>query len=516
MTRSLLIKLRRRLLAQAFAHAFAWSFLVMAGLFTCVVGFGPRLAAGSQVVLAVGATLLAALGAAIWTIWRQPSLQEVAAKLDRAAATHDRLSTALAFEAAPPDRSLFHQAALAECQKFLSGFDGRRWTPWQMPRALPWLCVPVLAFGLLQFLDKPATGPLKGEADPAALAAAERLEEMARKLEEKRKDSPDMKKVAEAIKKSAAQLRTEAEGQSPDKAMLRELSAIEDLLKAAQQGNDMEALAATLAQMDQAKAAAEAAEALKQRDAASAAAKLEELGKRLAEESASQNGEKQLQQLEKAMAGAAQKLGEQSPLGAAASKASAAGKRRDGAGAQQAMEQMSEALRQANSNRSGQGQKSQESKELAAMIQALREMKSGQGGKPGDESGSGDGQKTLVISPSGKGNGQGEPMPGMGDSASGQPGSERDEGTKASPYGAESAPPAAAEMQTQIQGLLGEGESLNALIPAKPGEEPAKTGYKALYEAAAPAAEDALEKENIPLGSRLFVKRYFESIRPKQ
>ena len=30
----------------------------------------------------------------------------------------------------------------------------------------------------------------------------------------------------------------------------------------------------------------------------------------------------------------------------------------------------------------------------------------------------------------------------------------------------------------------------------------------------APAAQDALLQEEIPLGSRFFIKRYFESIRP--
>jgi hypothetical protein len=32
----------------------------------------------------------------------------------------------------------------------------------------------------------------------------------------------------------------------------------------------------------------------------------------------------------------------------------------------------------------------------------------------------------------------------------------------------------------------------------------------------APAAQDAVEQENIPLGSRLYIRRYFESIRPAE
>ena len=40
--------------------------------------------------------------------------------------------------------------------------------------------------------------------------------------------------------------------------------------------------------------------------------------------------------------------------------------------------------------------------------------------------------------------------------------------------------------------------------------------YKEIYDAMAPAAEDAAQQENIPLGSRFFIRRYFESIRPKE
>ena len=40
--------------------------------------------------------------------------------------------------------------------------------------------------------------------------------------------------------------------------------------------------------------------------------------------------------------------------------------------------------------------------------------------------------------------------------------------------------------------------------------------YKNLYDAMAPAAQDAVLQENIPLGSRFLIKRYFEAIRPKE
>ena len=40
--------------------------------------------------------------------------------------------------------------------------------------------------------------------------------------------------------------------------------------------------------------------------------------------------------------------------------------------------------------------------------------------------------------------------------------------------------------------------------------------YAAEERAKAAAAQDAVLQEDIPLGSRFFIKRYFESIRPKE
>ena len=54
------------------------------------------------------------------------------------------------------------------------------------------------------------------------------------------------------------------------------------------------------------------------------------------------------------------------------------------------------------------------------------------------------------------------------------------------------------------------------MLPTAGDKSKAARRYKELYNAMAPAAENAVEQENIPLGSRFFIKRYFESIRPKE
>ena len=68
-----------------------------------------------------------------------------------------------------------------------------------------------------------------------------------------------------------------------------------------------------------------------------------------------------------------------------------------------------------------------------------------------------------------------------------------------------------------LQGEIGDGASLVQLFRAAGGDDPqARRAYRSAYQVAAPAALDAVNQENIPAGSRLLVRRYFESIRPKE
>ena len=61
-----------------------------------------------------------------------------------------------------------------------------------------------------------------------------------------------------------------------------------------------------------------------------------------------------------------------------------------------------------------------------------------------------------------------------------------------------------------------EGETLQQMLPTTGDTSRSNRRYKELYGAMAPAAQDAVVQENIPLGSRFLIKRYFESIRPAE
>jgi hypothetical protein len=119
----------------------------------------------------------------------------------------------------------------------------------------------------------------------------------------------------------------------------------------------------------------------------------------------------------------------------------------------------------------------------------------------------------------------GEPRPGDEKSAGsalddappgGAPGSENDLGRgkeisqEAEPV---QQPPGSEDF---IAGETGEGASLFELFHAAGNDDPrARRAYHSAYQAAAPAALEAVSQEQIPPGSRLLVRRYFEAIRPR-
>ena len=515
MIRSLLIQLRRRLLLQAALDAYAEGALGASGLLLAAAAVY-RLSWNALTPWSFGVLGLAAAWTVIrvWSRW--PTLPQVAAFFDRRAGTHDRLATALAF-AEPP--TPIHAAALAECEDYLRRhFDGRRCTPWSIPKALPWLTVPIISIALLQFL--PHTGPQSALAiarapDPVAIRTATELEAMARHIEAKpqEKRPSDLQKVAEALKRSASRLREEAGGETSAKATLRELSSIEEMLRAAREGNALETLGDALSKTAIGK---EAGEALKKHDP-KAADKLEELGKRLVE---GRNNDQKLKQLEKAMASAAAQLGDHSGLGSAAGQAASAARSGNAAGTGQALQKMGQSVREMRDS-GGNGGGGGSSREMQGMISKLQEMKAGrEGGTPQPQSGGEGGEKSShagqVVVESGKNpKERGQQAIGvMG--RQGKPGSELDLGTKKTPFGA--LPPGNSTQpgkKIQLAGTQGEGESLRAMIATVPGAEPARAGYKPLYDAARSAAEDALVDESVPIGSILFVKRYFDAIKPK-
>ena len=97
-----------------------------------------------------------------------------------------------------------------------------------------------------------------------------------------------------------------------------------------------------------------------------------------------------------------------------------------------------------------------------------------------------------------------------------EPASEVYTGTTDSPFGKDRHEPGKEAQAKQLSGRLGDGETLQQSLTSAGDQSKSRRGYKDLYEAMAPAAQDAVQQENIPLGSRFFIKRYFEAIRPRE
>jgi hypothetical protein len=225
------------------------------------------------------------------------------------------------------------------------------------------------------------------------------------------------------------------------------------------------------------------------------------------------------EQTEKQIQQAMQRLGDQRRLSEALQKFAEQAKKQAGNGMteqamqqlRQMMEQMSKQGQQGNPD-SGQQQRQMT---LQEMIAALESMKFGEGGaNQGSESQDVPNGPQVSIDSFGSTNPQGQPQLGNANQPSGRPGSERDFGTTETPFGGKS------EEQEKggelaLKGRLGQGETLSMMMPSAADNSKAARRYKELVEAAAASAEDAVAQEDIPLGSRFLVKKYFESIRPK-
>ena len=462
----------------------------------------------------LAAPLLAAGAAFVVTMLRRVELREVAAIVDRLGGTHDRSLTALAFAETP---TAFQQLAAAECRTFLAKKNLARLIPVQLPPATRYLLVPVITLALLQWeahLAAEGRAREKEAAQKQIQPTAQQLEKLAREIEKTLDPAKDaeLKKLAEQLKKSAEQLRAQDNGaEEAAKAALRELSQLEQMLRQMQQApasaspEEMKQLAEDLAKNEATKAAAEAMQA---GDLAQAAKELEEAARQPTKEEA-----------EKAIREALDRLAKQRELSREMQQLAQQLQQQSGEGAsKQALEKLAQMLKKMGGQKDSSGKPGQQpsAEQLKQLMAALENMKFGEPQNPGEEpKAPGDGQGQLTMQSFSKPNADGN-APDGSQIPSGQPGSKRDTGTTETPFGKKAGEPAEKGKDESLKGRLNEGESLSQMLPTSGDTSKSGRRYKELYEAMAPFAEEAVVQENIPLGSRFLIKRYFESIRPKE
>jgi chemotaxis protein histidine kinase CheA len=519
---------RRRMALQTFLGALARGALGAAGVIVvaaaCFRWRLERFPLGGWSIAAVAVAL--AFAAAI--TWRgRKTLPAVAGIIDRLGRTHDRFLTALAFSSGPAPHGM-QALAVRECADFVRQGHFDRLARLRWPREAAWLLAPLITVALLQwdarvtFTEKTAeTADARAEVEDTA----KKLEELARQTREANAQTPsdELKKMAERLKQGAEQLRAQASTpEDAAKAAMRELSALEQLAQEMQKspaGASPEEMKKLAEALEKNAATKDAAEALKSGDLQKAAAELEKAEQKLAEQKDARTDQEVRQELEKAL----QRLAEQKQLSEALQKLAQQMQRADaqqGGHGSEAMKQLAQLLRQMPQ---GQGEPQQgnsggkSSQTLQSLLAALQNMKYGEGGKEGapkPRQGQGSGS---VAMQSFAGQTQAQ-IPGQGDPnlPSGHPGSERDEGTTDSVFGKDRQEAGKEAQAKQLAGRLGEGESMQQFIPSASDSSKSNRRYKELYHAMAPAAEDAVLQENIPLGSRFFIKRYFEAIRPQE
>ena len=420
----------------------------------------PQVQASLPVIATISISIAIALAGALWR-WR--SLRLVARELDVRARTKDRFLTALDLPSSK--ESLLSEAARRETSRFASrlqvGDHLRPKLPW---RNALWLLLPLVALGLIEGLKEWRAGQIAPE-----LTSARQLLERAREVAERRAEvDKEFNKISEKLKEAEQEL---AESSEPLREALRTLGELEERLSRSSELSSAErsALADAVAQNHAELASdlragrnAEAARTIAQLDPAELAKALEQAARHLESRRLRELASEESQMV-------------QVQLGVMLNAAGEFGKQ-DG---------------------------------RRQFVATLREMKAGL------TSAAHDGQKGAGFNPSQRGE-KSPPSAAEQSQPAGAPGSELDVGRGAD-LGEEAEPLVAQEgSEDFLQGEIGDGASLVQLFRAAGGDDPrARRAYRSAYQVAAPAALDAVNQENIPAGSRLLVRRYFESIRPK-
>lgn len=514
----------------AFVAIFTWKWA--AGSLRMRVEWLPALAV-FVLLPCFGAGIFAGMATALF---RPPSLSDAARAADRFFKTRDRFVSGLEF-ANRKEPSEFERLAISECAAFAR--ENKCVVPVAVPQELRWAVVPAVMIALISWdaiRNDAAREELIAQATLETGGTAKSLDALAEKIAKKNGESEEARKLAGELRKAAEQLRAEArEGRDGAKAALRELSRLEELVKEMRRGyaatpEELGALAAALAGHEKTKDAAAdmqrgdfAEAARKLQDAAPDAESAEQIAKRLEEamEHLAQKNEQLSKQLEnlRENARASATSGERGEL------------------LKQLAQTLDELQKQgkagvAKDGKTGNGSQPQPGKpagremtddDLKRMLGALQNLKNSDGppdgeGEPqpgGDEAGDGE---IRISNFGGKNPGgtqlgtdeNGEQFP------TGQPGDGKDEkGTTKDPFGKESAV-AKSGKESEISGRLAAGESLSTMIPSAAGaDEKSKRRYRELYNAASAEAEDSVVQESIPLGARFLIKRYFESIKPR-
>jgi thermostable 8-oxoguanine DNA glycosylase len=433
----------------------------------------------------------------IVAIFRAPwSIRQTACWLDSVADTKSRFATILALRDqgfAGPWRS----ALLSECVKFAETFDPRKWTRPGMPQNWWMATAPWVGLLLLNFQDRVP----KDERDPDGVLAqtSTRLEQMAVKSAGAVQD-PQLRKLIDEMRKIAEQLReTRLPHSEAKRHAFEQLAKLDEILRRARDSQvtaaEMEALLNALAANDLTK---NVEDLLREGKAEEAAQELERLAERLRDQSA-----RKIRELAQSLQESMNRLSEneKSEVSRELQQSMQAAQGGNSEEMRHLMRQIAAMIREGRISRA-----SKNGQMVRSTIRSLEDLKNALR----------NGSLQLAETDEPLNQTQITHFDQTGQIPGGPTGKPGDGGPADLSQKQIKDPLEAVGQAKKIQGIIGQGEYSLDVISSVGSTGHANREYRQLYDAVAPDNEQAIEQEEIPVGSRNLVKRYFERIRPKE
>ena len=485
--RSKLKPVQRRLMLQSMS---TW---VIAGLFLgAAVGLGFGLvrwvahwADGGWLAASavVGGPVLAALAALI-VLWPRPNWVAAAQAVDRHYQLKDRTESALDFASKeiPTNKHAFAELQLADALQHLSGVEPQAVAPFRAPRLLSGALVAgfaAIGFSLIPLRQEEVAAGLSAPEDQI-VAEAERIADSIKELEEefKQDSDPELDQLLKELKLKAAELK---EPGVDVKEALAKISEMQAAIQSAQSQSSLEQVDQQLREIGEAMASAKALEGAGQ---ALAEGKYEKAMKEMAE-----LGELEFERNEaRTTAEKLKKAAKRSGAGGDGAISEAAQEMAEGIEGDDDSQAMAGA-RKLGERVAKQARKKRINDLLNAELAELNDSKSNSQQNSQDK-----GKNKQKSNSSSTNWGMSESGNIDGDATSLNSAANRE----------------------QVTGTSGEGDSDFETSSSSEGRQDARRGYKEVYQKYKKLSETVLENEQIPLGHRQTIRRYFESIRPQQ
>lgn len=431
----------------------------------------------------VSSPVIASVGAVAWLLPR-PNWIEAARAVDRHYQLKDRTESALDFSrrVIATDKKSFAELQMADAMQHLHNVQAELVAPFKAPRLLSGAVVAALSavvFALFP-LHTEQLSAAPSVADEQIVSQAEEISEGLKELEEEfqKESDPELDQLLKELKQKVDELK---EPGVDVKEALAKISEMQAAIQSAQSQSNLEQVDQQLHEIGEAMASAKALEGAGQ---ALADGKFDKAAKELANLEDLQFDRKEARNTAEKLKKAAKKSGDGG----------------DGAIADAANE-IAEGIENDDSDSTKNGAKKLGEKAAKqARKKKINDLLNGQLTQLCECKGNCQKNSTAKGKQKQKSN---NPSSSYGMSESGNIDGDATNLNSAS-------------NREQVTGTAGEGDSEFETSSSSEGRQEAQRGYKEVYQKYKKMSEAVLDSEQIPLGHRQTIRKYFESIRPQQ